>query len=299
MDVARLNFSHGTHDDHRARHRVHPRRQPQPAEGRGHPRGPLRPEDPRGRLNGRRPRGGAAARSFVLVRGADGSRMTACPCGTTPCTEDLRVGDIIHLDDARMRMRVYAMEGEDVEVHVLVEEGGHLRNGVGVHLPSGNLQLDAHRQGQTRPDVWPHGGHRLRGRVLRAQPRGREARAGDLRGLGPGAAHLLEDRDPAGHRAARRHRGGERRGDGGAGRPGGGVSAGAGSGVAAEGAGGGGGAPSYGHRGDGDVALDGVELAPHARRGQRRGQRPSSTAPTPPCSRARRPPGRTRPSPSA
>ncbi len=52
----------------------------------------------------------------------------------------MRVGDLIHLDDGRMRMRV--MEVKAPEVHVLVEEGGQLRNGVGVHLPSGNLQLE-------------------------------------------------------------------------------------------------------------------------------------------------------------
>jgi pyruvate kinase len=48
---------------------------------------------------------------------------------------------MIHIDDARIRLRVTSIEGEDV--HVVVEEGGHLRNNVGVHLPSGNLQLDA------------------------------------------------------------------------------------------------------------------------------------------------------------
>jgi pyruvate kinase len=139
MDVARLNFSHGTHDDHAraigyireasARHR--------------------KAVAILGDLCGPKIRVGkldAPARdivegdAFVVVAGETGGPGEV-PIRYATLASDLVVGDRIHLDDARISLRVTTIEGH--RVHVVVEEGGHLRNNVGVHLPSGNLRFEA------------------------------------------------------------------------------------------------------------------------------------------------------------
>ncbi len=139
MDVARLNFSHGTHDDHAkaiglireasARHR-------KAVAILGDLCGPkIRV----GRLNGPA-RDIAEGEALALVAGdvADGDDV---PVRYATLAGDLRVGDTLHMDDGRIKLRVTAIEGQ--RVRVMVEEGGHLRSNVGVHLPSGNLRLEA------------------------------------------------------------------------------------------------------------------------------------------------------------
>jgi pyruvate kinase len=77
MDVARLNFSHGTHDDHaRAIGYIREASRPAP-QGRGHPRRPLRPEDPRGAARHARA-GHHPGEELVLVAG-DGPRPRRGP----------------------------------------------------------------------------------------------------------------------------------------------------------------------------------------------------------------------------
>ena len=122
MDVARLNFSHGTHDDHARAiatiREVSTRRQKAVAI-----LGDLcGPKIRVGKLNFPA-REVVPGERFVLVGGAEaeGDRV---PVRYDTLAEDMRVGDLIHLDDGRMRMRV--MEVKAPEVHVLVEEGGQL-----------------------------------------------------------------------------------------------------------------------------------------------------------------------------
>jgi pyruvate kinase len=139
MDVARLNFSHGTHEDH------------------GRAIASIREASVRhrkavailGDLCGPKIRVGrlrvpardiAPGEALVLVSGAEGDDGEV-PVRYSTLAQDLRVGDYVHLDDARIRLRVHEVKG--LRVHVEVEEGGLLRDNVGVHLPSGNLRLDA------------------------------------------------------------------------------------------------------------------------------------------------------------
>ena len=51
----------------------------------------------------------------------------------------MRVGDRILFDDGRLVLRVTAIEGEKVRAHV--EQGGGMRNHVGVHLPSKTMRI--------------------------------------------------------------------------------------------------------------------------------------------------------------
>lgn len=139
MDVARLNFSHGTHDDHRRaigfiRDASKQRQKAVAILG-----DLCGPKIRVGRLSGSA-RDITRGEELVLFAG-DASEDERVPVRYETLSRDLRIGDAIHLDDARIRLRINAIQGEDVRV--TVEEGGHLRNGVGVHLPSGNLQLDA------------------------------------------------------------------------------------------------------------------------------------------------------------
>ncbi len=139
MDVARLNFSHGTHEDHSraiqyireasARHK-------KAVAILGDLCGPkIRV----GKLNGPA-RDIVPGDAFAMVSGVEAPGDDV-PVRYDTLAQDLRVGDTIHLDDARIQLKVTAIEGP--RVHVVVQEGGHLRNNVGVHLPSGNLRLDA------------------------------------------------------------------------------------------------------------------------------------------------------------
>jgi pyruvate kinase len=50
-------------------------------------------------------------------------------------------GDMIYMDDARVGMRITAVDA--THVHCVVEEPGQVRDNVGVHLPSGGLQMSA------------------------------------------------------------------------------------------------------------------------------------------------------------
>jgi pyruvate kinase len=138
MDVARLNFSHGTHEDHaaviRAIREVSERRKKAIAI-----LGDLcGPKIRLGRL-GTPPRLLEQGSEVVLVAGTESTDETL-PVRYPTLATDVRVGDMIHLDDARVGLRITAVEGE--RVRCVVEEPGQVRNNVGVHLPSGHLQIE-------------------------------------------------------------------------------------------------------------------------------------------------------------
>ncbi len=137
MDVARLNFAHGTHEDH-ARAIGYIREASTRRQKAVTIIGDLcGPKIRLGRLS-------YSAREVVpgerlaFVSG-DTAEAPRVPVRYPTLAEDLRVGDTLHPDDARLRLRVTEIEGG--QVNALVEEGGMLRSGIGVHLPSANLQL--------------------------------------------------------------------------------------------------------------------------------------------------------------
>jgi pyruvate kinase len=139
MDVARLNFSHGTHADHGA------------ALGRLRQASELQkksvaalqdlcgPKIRTGRFPAKfdLPSGCAAE----LVEGDESKDERVIPINYQGLAGDVRVGDRILFDDGRLVLTVKAIEGERVKVHV--DQGGGMRDHVGVHLPSKTMRISA------------------------------------------------------------------------------------------------------------------------------------------------------------
>jgi pyruvate kinase len=136
MDVARLNFSHGTHEEHglrfdRLRKASETKRKAVAAL-----------QD----LCGPKIRTGTFPAQFVLptgseaylVEGEHSADERVIPIQREGLPEDVRVGDHVLFDDGRLVLRVLAVEGQRVKV--LIEQGGGMRNNIGVHLPSKTMR---------------------------------------------------------------------------------------------------------------------------------------------------------------
>lgn len=139
MDVARFNFSHGTHAEHAARFE----RLRRAATKSGKYIAVLQD------LCGPKIRTGRFAQKFVLPSGANVTLVegTDCPDERTIAIQydglaaDVRVGDRILFDDGRVGLSVSAIEGD--KVLAIVTQGGEMRSHVGVHLPSKTMRLSA------------------------------------------------------------------------------------------------------------------------------------------------------------
>lgn len=138
MDVARLNFSHGTHEEHGQvvkliREASERRKKPIAILG-----DLCGPKIRLGKL-GTPPRMLEYGREVVLFAGTE-SNDESLPVRYPTLATDVRPGDMIHLDDARVRLKITDIRGD--KVHCVVEEPGQVRSNVGVHLPSGHLQME-------------------------------------------------------------------------------------------------------------------------------------------------------------
>ena len=136
MDVARFNFSHGSHEEHAARlNRLrkaadHERRAVAALQD----------------LCGPKVRTGTFAKPPTLENG-NTIRITEGAHSDDPSlitiqyeglTEDVRVGDHVLFDDGRVAVRI--TEVKPTEITAVVEVGGAMRNRVGVHLPSRTMR---------------------------------------------------------------------------------------------------------------------------------------------------------------
>jgi pyruvate kinase len=139
MDVARLNFSHGTHADHGARLT----RLRQASEGKKKAVAALQD------LCGPKIRTGKFGHKFDIPEGVDVTLFEGdtCPDERTIAIQyeglagDVRVGDDILFDDGKVGVKVGAIEGD--KVRAKVTQGGQLRDSVGVHLPSKTMRVSA------------------------------------------------------------------------------------------------------------------------------------------------------------
>ncbi len=139
MDVARLNFSHGTHEDQGGRLA----RLRKAAELEKKSIATLQD------LCGPKVRTGTFPGNFDLPTGADVSLVEGeastderiIPIQYQGLVRDVRTGDRILFDDGRLVLRVVGVDGDRVKAHV--EQGGGMRDHVGVHLPSKTMRISA------------------------------------------------------------------------------------------------------------------------------------------------------------
>jgi pyruvate kinase len=141
MDVARLNFSHGTSDSHAQ----FARWVRQAAIQLGRPVALLQdlsgPKIRTGALRAHRPVSLRRGQRFWLTPEniAGSSRRVSI---TFPhLARDARVGDRILLDDGSIELRVCGKKGKDVETEVI--QGGLLKEHKGVNLPGVRLRVEA------------------------------------------------------------------------------------------------------------------------------------------------------------
>ena len=140
MDVARLNMSHGTHDDHAAAYKIV--REASDTSGHGVAiladlQGPkIRLETfADGPVQLRR-----GQRWTITTREVEGDDSI---CGTTykGLAKDVSVGDPILIDDGKVRLRVIEVSETDVDTEVLV--GGMVSNHKGINLPGVAVSVPA------------------------------------------------------------------------------------------------------------------------------------------------------------
>jgi pyruvate kinase len=146
MDIARLNFSHGSHAEHAERVKA-----VRAAAERAHkPVGILQD------LCGPKIRAGKFAGGGLIVM--TGNDVDLCEGDVQPedgavpiqyegLGEDVHVGDRILIDDGRVVLRVIDIrnptKGKEARVRALVEQGGRIQDRAGVFLPSRSLRIDA------------------------------------------------------------------------------------------------------------------------------------------------------------
>ena len=140
MDVARLNFSHGTHADHRRM--IDEVR----AASRRTGRSVALLQD----LSGPKLRlGEVPAACARLVDGSEVSIGSGAgvggvphlPCAYEGLARDARVGCRLFLDDGKVRLRIKEVHEDDVLC--AVEHGGVIRSRVGMHLPGVHISAPA------------------------------------------------------------------------------------------------------------------------------------------------------------
>lgn len=140
VDVVRLNFSHGTTDDHRARidmlqnaMRAHNRTVGIMADLQG-------PKIRVGKFSGSKALL-KAGQEFVLDAECTLGDSTRVGLDYPELVEDVARGDVLLLDDGRIIMDVERVE--EVQIHCRVRHGGELSNNKGINKQGGGLSAPA------------------------------------------------------------------------------------------------------------------------------------------------------------
>jgi pyruvate kinase len=140
MDVARLNMSHGSHEDHAEAYRL----VREASDASGHGVGIFAD------LQGPKIRLGTFADGPVTLERGQAWTITTRDvegndreCGTTYAglPGDVQVGDPILIDDGKVRLRVAEVDGQDVHTEVLV--AGKVSNHKGINLPGVAVSVPA------------------------------------------------------------------------------------------------------------------------------------------------------------
>ena len=149
MNVARFNFSHGTHPEHLARlEKLKALREEldRPVAAMLDTKGPevrLRDfKDGKVRLT--------AGQEFTLTTANILGDETRCAISYSELPEDVKHGDTILLDDGLVRLTV--LETTDMDIRCRVENDGDMKNHKGVNVPSVRLNMPYMSQ-QDREDI--------------------------------------------------------------------------------------------------------------------------------------------------
>jgi pyruvate kinase len=140
MDVARLNMSHGNHDDHRLRYDL----VRAASDATGHGVGIIADlQGPKIRLEtfaAGKVRLSAGDEFVITARDVEGDETI---CGTTyqGLPGDVTEGDPILVDDGKLRLRVVKVDGQDVITRV--EVGGKVSDHKGLNLPGVAVSVPA------------------------------------------------------------------------------------------------------------------------------------------------------------
>jgi pyruvate kinase len=141
MDVARLNLSHGTHDDHERVYRL----VRDASDRSGRAIGIFADlQGPKIRL-GRLPRGPidlVEGQDLVITTGdVDGSRSDLVPTTYAGLPCDVGPGDPLLIDDGRVHLQVIDVDGREVQTRVVVP--GRISNHKGINLPGVPVSVPA------------------------------------------------------------------------------------------------------------------------------------------------------------
>jgi pyruvate kinase len=138
MDVARFNFSHGTHDDHRRRADL----VRQVAKKTGKPIAILQdiqgPKIRLGKFEGGLCEVQTGQEVIITTRNVLGGG-NLLPTPIKALTRDVKKGDPILLDDGRVRLEVHKVKGTEISCRVLV--GGVLKDNKGINLPGAAVSV--------------------------------------------------------------------------------------------------------------------------------------------------------------
>lgn len=139
-DVFRLNFSHGTHEEHRRRAAW----VREVEKELGKTLAILQDlQGPKIRI-GRFKEGRVelkAGQPFILTRAPVEGDETRVSITYKGLPEDVAPGQVLLLDDGRLRLRVERIQGD--EIHTVVELGGILSDSKGINVPGSDLSIPA------------------------------------------------------------------------------------------------------------------------------------------------------------
>lgn len=136
MDVARFNFSHGSHEEHAARFQRLRKVSDEKKKSVAALQDLCGPKIRTGTVKGTYDLPNGA--EVVLVEGLENPDERTIAIQYEGLSEDVRVGDKILFDDGRISLDVTAIDGP--RVIASVEQGGGMRSRIGVHLPSRTMR---------------------------------------------------------------------------------------------------------------------------------------------------------------
>jgi pyruvate kinase len=140
LDIARLNFSHGSHDTHRKNIELVRRISRETGRHVSILQDLQGPKIRVGKVLGE----GVElvnGKSYILAYGSEQTTPEIIPIDYRELVHDVAVGQRVLMDDGLLSLKIEKIEGANVHVRVL--EGGFLKSRKGVNFPDGKISLPA------------------------------------------------------------------------------------------------------------------------------------------------------------